>query len=94
MGFAGSAHPTNPIIQKMSSLTVNLPESIQRHIHEIADKEGISVDQFITIAIAEKISAIATEDYLQARAKRADVEAFKAILTKTPDRKPLPGDEL
>lgn len=78
----------------MSSLTVNLPESIQRHIREIAGKEGISVDQFITTAIAEKVSAIATEEYFQARAKRADLEAFKAILAKTPDREPLPGDGL
>jgi uncharacterized protein (DUF1778 family) len=78
----------------MSVLSLNLPDSIQRHINEIALQEGVSVDQFVTSAIIEKVSAIATEDYLRTRAARADVEAFKAILAKTPDREPLPGDEL
>ena len=78
----------------MSVLSLNLPDSIQRHIDEIALQEGVSVDQFVTSAIIEKVSAIATEDYLRTRAARADVEVFKAILAKTPDREPLPGDEL
>ena len=54
----------------------------------------MSINQFIAGAVAEKVSAIATEDYLQARAERADKNAFDAILANVPNRSPLPGDEL
>lgn len=78
----------------MSALSLRLPDSIHRHIKEIAQREGISINQFIASAVAEKISAIATEDYLQQRAEKADKEAFKAILAKVPKRKPILDDEL
>ncbi len=78
----------------MSALSLRLPDSIHRHIKEIAKKEGVSINQFISSAIAEKISAILTEDYLKSRAKRAKKSDFKKILDKVPDRKPIVGDEL
>lgn len=78
----------------MSSLSLKLPNSIHRHVKEIASKEGVSVNQFISSAVSEKISALLTEDYLEQRAKRADREQFKKILANVPARKPLPGDEL
>ena len=78
----------------MSALSLRLPDSIHRHIKELAQKEGVSINQFIASAVAEKVSAIATEDYLLTRAQRADKTAFEAILAKVPNRQPLPGDEL
>jgi len=51
-------------------------ESIHRHIREIAKKEGVSINRFISSAVSEKISALLTEDYLKARAKRAKKSAF------------------
>ncbi len=78
----------------MSALSLRLPDSIHRHIKEIAQKEGVSINQFISSAVSEKISALLTEDYLKSRAKRARKKDFKNILDKVPDRKPLPGDEL
>jgi uncharacterized protein (DUF1778 family) len=78
----------------MSALSLRLPDSIHRHIKELAQKEGVSINQFIASAVAEKVSAIATEDYLLTRAQRADKTAFEAILAKVPSRQPLPGDEL
>ena len=78
----------------MSALSLRLPNSIHRHIQEIAKREGVSINQFITSAVSEKISAIMTEDYLKSRAKRARKKDFKKILDKVPGRKPLPGDEL
>ncbi|MCZ6635891.1 MAG: toxin-antitoxin system HicB family antitoxin, partial [bacterium] len=61
---------------------------------EIARREGVSINQFISTAVSEKISAIMTEDYLMNRAKRAQKGTLKQILDKVPDREPLPGDEL
>ena len=78
----------------MSTLSLRLPSSVHRHIKEIAQKEGVSINQFISSAVSEKISAIMTEDYLQQRAKRADKSEFKKILDQVPQRTPLPGDEL
>jgi hypothetical protein len=78
----------------MSALSLRLPESIHHHIREIARKEGVSINQFISPAVSEKISALMTEDYLKKRAKRAKKEDLKKILAKVPARKPLPGDEL
>jgi uncharacterized protein (DUF1778 family) len=78
----------------MSALSLRLPNSIHRHIKEIATKEGVSINQFISAAVSEKISALMTEDFLQQRAKRADRKEFKNILNKVPARDPLAGDEL
>ncbi len=78
----------------MSALSLRLPNSIHRHIKEIARQEGVSINQFIASAVAEKISAIMTEDYLAQRAKRARRADLTHILDHVPHRKPLPGDEL
>ena len=78
----------------MSALSLRLPQSIHHHIREIARKEGVSITQFISSAVSEKISVLMTEDYLKKRAKRAKKEDFKKVLAKVPGRKPLPGDEL
>jgi uncharacterized protein (DUF1778 family) len=78
----------------MSALSLRLPQSIHHHIREIAKKEGVSINQFISSAVSEKISALMTEDYLKKRAKRSKKDDFRKVLAKVPSRKPLPGDEL
>jgi len=55
---------------------------------------GVSINQFISSAVSEKISALMTEDYLEKRAKRAKKGDFKKILSKVPSRAPLHDDEL
>jgi len=77
----------------MKKFSLVLPNSVQRHLKELATKEGISINQLIASAVAEKVSAIATEEYLQTRAERANASAFQAILAKIPRREPMPGDE-
>ena len=78
----------------MSALSLRLPNSIHRHIKEIAAQEGVSINQFISSAVSEKISAISTKNYLVQRANRANRKEFKKILDKVPNRTPLAGDEL
>ena len=78
----------------MSALSLRLPNSIHKHIKEISKNEGVSINQLISSAVSEKISAIMTENYLNNRAKRAKKSDFKRILDKVPKRKPIPGDEL
>jgi uncharacterized protein (DUF1778 family) len=78
----------------MSALNLRLPDSIHRHIKEFAKNEGVSINQFIATAIAVKISALAKEDYLLARANRAKAQGFGDILAKVEDCPPIAGDEL
>jgi predicted DNA-binding ribbon-helix-helix protein len=78
----------------MGALSLRLPESIHRHIREIAKAEGVSINQLISSAITEKISAIMTEEYLQKRADRANIKDMESVLNKVADREPLKGDEL
>ena len=78
----------------MGALSLRLPESIHRHIRDIVKVEGVSINQLISSAITEKISAIMTEEYLQKRADRANIKDMESVLNKVADRKPLKGDEL
>ena len=78
----------------MSALNLRLPDSVHRHIREIAKQDGVSINLFITSAVSEKISALATEAYITNRARRARAGAFRKVLAKVPQREPLPGDDL
>ena len=78
----------------MSTLSLRLPESLHRQIRELARREGISINQFISTAAAEKVSALLTVDYLEQRARRADRNEFEAVLAKVPDVEPEEHDRL
>jgi hypothetical protein len=79
----------------MSQMSLRLPESLHRALKEIADKEKISANQFVTLAVAEKISALETADYLQTRAARAPSrKRFEEILAKAPNVEPDPEDRI
>lgn len=77
----------------MTTFNLDLPPSIQRHLQEMADLDGVSIDQFIASAVAEKMSVLTAGSDLRARASRSDSSAFQAILDRVPQRAPLPGDE-
>ena len=78
----------------MSTLSLRLPKSLHRHAKEVAERDGISMNQFISTAVAEKLSALETESYLVARAERGSVERYQQILAKVPAVQPDPGDEI
>ena len=78
----------------MSTLSLRLPKSLHRHAKEVAERDGISMNQFISTAVAEKLSALETESYLVGRAERGSVERYQQILSKVPAVQPDPGDEI
>ena len=78
----------------MSTLSLRLPESIHRKLSEVAEREGVSMNQLINSAVAEKLAALMTEEYLHERGRRASGEKFNAVLAKIPDAPPVAGDEL
>ena len=78
----------------MSTLTIQLPEGVARQLRECAAREGVTVDQLMSSAAAEKLSAMLTVEHLRERARHAKREDFIAFLNASPDVPPLPGDEL
>ena len=78
----------------MGTVNLRLPDSLHGKIRELARQENISINQFITLALAEKISALATEDYLEERAARGQRDRFEQALAKVADVEPLPQDAL
>lgn len=78
----------------MTQLALNLPESLLDAARKAAARDGTSLDHFLVVALAEKLSALQTEDMLAKRASQADFAHYAEILSRVPDRPPLPGDEL
>jgi predicted transcriptional regulator len=76
----------------MSALSVRLPDSLHRRLAELAAREGISINQLINSAVAEKMSALMTEEFLEARAQRGSRRKFMAALSKVPDVEPAEND--
>ena len=78
----------------MSTLTIQLPESLKKTIEALAEKEGYSVSQFMTSAAGEKLAVVMTMDYLRREAAGGRREDFEKYLAASPDVPPMPGDEL
>lgn len=78
----------------MSTISLRLSESLHKHVRELARKEGVSINQLVTTALAEKLSALDTESYLNERAKRGSRKKFDRALSKVRDRKPDTNDEI
>ncbi len=78
----------------MSTLSLRLPDSLHQTTKALARQEHASINQFIATAVAEKVSALMTEDYLTARAKRGNKKEFHRILAKVPKAEPEPQDRL
>ena len=77
----------------MTGLNVQLPNSLYDSLQEVAAQDGISVDQFVALAIAEKISALKTVGYLETLANEGDRESYDAVLAKVPDIEPDEQDK-
>lgn len=77
----------------MSTLSVRLPNSLHRQLRALALREGMSMNQFISSAVGEKLAVLMTEDYL-ARAGRGSRKAYDDVLRRVPDVPPEERDEL
>jgi len=78
----------------MSTVTVQLPDSLKKTIEELAEREGYSVSQFLASAAAEKLSAVMSMDYLRQEAAEGRREDFEKYLAASPDVPPPAADEL
>jgi uncharacterized protein (DUF1778 family) len=78
----------------MSTLSLRIPNSLHEQIRQLAKQEGISINQFVASAAAEKMSALLTEEYIGARAKRSSKRKFQEVLKKIPNVEPDDYDRI
>jgi predicted transcriptional regulator len=72
----------------MSTLSVRLPNSLHKKLKEMADKDGVSMNQFITMALSEKVSALSTAEYFEQRAAKGSRERYENVLNMVADVEP------
>ncbi len=77
----------------MTALTVRLPNSVHQKIKELAERDDISVNQFIASAAAEKMASVMTLDYLRAEAGKGKRSDFEHYLSRVPDAPTDANDE-
>jgi hypothetical protein len=77
-----------------SNSALSAPESILAAARRAAKRDGVSLNQFINTALAEKVAALEAEDVFTRRAARADRARFLEVLERLGGEPPRPGDEL
>ena len=80
-------------MSKTSAYPLRLPKSLKDEVARVAKREGTSINQFIAIAVAEKLSALETERFFAERAEKANLESFREILFQPGGEPPQAGDE-
>jgi hypothetical protein len=78
----------------MATLSIRLPNSLHQQLRACAEREGISINQLVNSAVAEKMSALLTEEYLAERANRGSRKKFERALKHVPDVEPEERDRL
>jgi len=79
---------------KVATFPLRLPVLLKAAVEKISERDGTSMNQFLVVAAAEKISAMETERFFEERRKRADREAFRRILDRDGGEPPRPEDTL
>jgi predicted transcriptional regulator len=78
----------------MSAISLRLPNSLHRKLGDLARREGVSINQLVNSAVAEKMATLMTVEYLQERAKHGSRKTFEALLAKVSNREPEAVDRL
>jgi HicB family len=80
---------------RKSNFALRLQPSVLDEARRLAEAEGVALNQFINVAMAEKVSALRTESYIAERATRADVpKALRVLKRAGRGRPPVQGDEM
>ena len=78
----------------MSTVTVEIPESLKRSIEALAVQEGYSLSQFLATAAGEKLAVVLTTAYLKREAAAGRREDFDRYLAAVPDVEPMGSDRI
>lgn len=81
-------------MNKPAVFQLRLPRSVKGEVERWAKRDGVSMNQFMAIAVAEKLSALETVEFFRQRVKRANFAEFDRIMSRTGGEPPREGDEL
>jgi hypothetical protein len=82
-------------IMSKSTYPLKLPQSLKAAAVRLAREDGVSLNQWITVAVAQKVGAVETAaEFLKKRAAGAGSSDMLEIMRKVRDISPVPGDEM
>ena len=80
--------------KQKSTYPLRLPTSLKAAVAKISKEDGTSINQFLTMAVAEKVSAMKTAEFFVTRAAEADLDATRRLLRRDGGQLPALDDRL
>ena len=81
-------------MSNLATYPLRLPHSMRAGLEKFSKQDGVSINQFVNVAVAEKLAMLQAEDFFQSRAAKADVDAFDRLMSRPGGETPRPGDDL
>ncbi len=81
-------------MKQITTYPLRLPRSLKEAVTRVAKEERASIKQFVVVAVAEKLAALAIATFFEERRQRADFDAFDRIMSREGGEPPRSGDEL
>jgi hypothetical protein len=81
-------------MSQLSTYPLRLPRSIRTGVEQFSKQDGISINQFVSMAVAEKLAMLQAEGYFAERSARADMGAFDRLMQRSGSEIPRTGDEV
>jgi hypothetical protein len=91
---AGRSNPEDQNMKRQRTYPLRLPNSIKAEVEKLAKAYGISINQFVATAVAEKLTAMNTATYFAERRARADFAAFDRLMRRKGGEPPRPDDTM
>lgn len=79
-------------MSQLSTYPLRLPRSIRTGVERFSKQDGISINQFVSIAVAEKLAMLQAQVYFAERSARADMSAFDQLMQRGGGEPPREGD--
>jgi len=81
-------------MSELSTYPLRLPRSIRASLDRVSKRDGVSINQFVSIAVAEKLAMMEAQTYFVERQARADVATFDAVMARTTGAPPREDDRI
>ena len=81
-------------MSNLATYPLRLPHSMKAGLEKFSKLDGVSINQFVNVAVAEKLAMLQAEDFFKSRAAKADVAAFDRQMSRLGGEPPRAGDEL
>jgi hypothetical protein len=78
----------------MSTLSLRIPDSLHRTLKSVAEQDGVSINQFVSLAVAEKLSAMQTYNLIVEKAAKGSQKSFSQAMSMVPAGEVVEGDEI